>query len=296
MKMKSSKERIECLKCRSLKAASNFYVNANPLFASDKLSICKPCINSFIGEKNSEGYLERVKMMLAIMNRPLLKDLWIEMDVDWNRYIRTVSSLTQYSSLTYKDSDFLKYDEQIERLNNITDDFVQEVHSADLAELTAFWGRGYSTEDLLFLQNEYEKLLNSYECDTYAMEMLFQEVAHLRLAINKKRLKNESVDKELKTLQDLLGSANIKPVQETGANAAEQSTFGTLIKKWEMERPIPEPDEAWKDVDGIGKYMHTWFFGHLSKLVGSKGVHTEAYEAELEKYTIKPPQYEESDD
>lgn len=290
--------KIKCLKCNKEKApnTSNFYMNTNPLFSSEKLEICKDCINEFIGDKDSAGYTDRVKLVLALMDKPFLKDLWEQRDSEWSKYIPQLSSFNQYKGLTFADSVFTDTSN-----TNLDIDGTQKVEltQEDLEELVRFWGKGYSLEDYEFLQMEYEKLLNSYQCDTYAMEMLFQEAAQTRLTIKKKREINQSVDKELKTLQDILGSANIKPVQESGANAAEQETFGTLIKKYENERPIPEPDEEWKDVDGISHYIKTWFFGHLTKMLGIKNEYTQEYENELKKFTVEmleEDQLDEEDD
>ena len=33
---------------------------------------------------------------------------------------------------------------------------------------------------------------------------------------------------------------------------------------------MPEPDEAWQDVDGIRRYINVWFLGHLCKMMGIK--------------------------
>lgn len=295
MKKKKS-EKITCLKCGKEKATSSYYINSNPLFSSDKFEVCKDCITEYIGEKGSKGYLDRVILVLALLNKPFLKELWQSRSCDWSKYIPQLSSFHQYKGLTFADSDNLNHKNQVLTLksdhnsnqeNEIS--YTQEEKQA----LIKFWGRGYSDEDYEYLQNEYMKFLNSYECDSYAMELLFQEAAQVRLTIKKKRENNESVDKELKTLQDLLGSANVKPVQETGANATEHATFGTLIKKFENERPIPEPDEAWKDVDGIRKYINIWFLGHLCRMLGINNEYSEAYEREINKYKVEAPIYEE---
>ena len=72
------------------------------------------------------------------------------------------------------------------------------------------------------------------------------------------------------TFQSLLGSANLKPVQNNDNALADSQSFGTLIKKFEEEKPIPEPDPEWKDVDGIVKYITVYFLGHLCKMIGIK--------------------------
>lgn len=126
--------------------------------------------------------------------------------------------------------------------------------------------------------------------------MLFQEIAHEKLSIRKAREANKPTEKLLKTLQELLGSSNIKPVQETGANATEQATFGTLIKKYENERPVPEPDPMWADVDGIKKYVQIWFLGHLCRMLGINNEYAQMYEDEISKYKVDAPEYVEDDE
>jgi hypothetical protein len=286
------KEKIKCMSCKSpkLDTSANFYANTHPLFSSDKLEICKDCIRDFIGGKDSYGYLERVQTVLTLMDRPFLETLWIQREQEWSKYIPQLSSFNQYKGLTFKDSTMNINHTPKPNILNLSD---QEFDPQNyLQSLIEFWGDGLEIEQYEFLQKEFTKLINSYECDSYAMEMIFQEVSHLRLSIKKLRENSKPVDKELKTLQDLLGSANIKPVQETGANSVEQATFGTLIKKYENERPIPEPDPMWKDVDKIGHYIKIWFFGHFAKMLGLKSEDSEEYEQELKKYTVDAPEYE----
>lgn len=292
----SKTDKIKCLRCTVEKAPSstNFYVNTNSLFSSEKLEICKDCILKYIGNKDSIGYLNRVKSILAIMDKPFIAELWELRGEEWSRYIPQLSSFHQYKGMSFGDSIFTtKTMTNTEHIDDDSTDYTTE----DIKDLSSLWGKGKTLEDYLFLQNEYEKLINAYESDdSYAMQILFQEAAQQRLTIKKLREDSKSVDKELKTLQDLLGSANIKPVQETGANATEQETFGTLIKKYEFDKPIPEPDPEWQDVDGIKKYYQVWFLGHLCKMLGINNEYSQIYEDEMNKYTVDIPEYESDED
>jgi hypothetical protein len=125
------------------------------------------------------------------------------------------------------------------------------------------------------------------------MELLIKQICLTQLEIEKRRANNEKVDPIVKTLQDLLGSSNLKPAQETGANSADQQTFGTWIKKFEHDHPIPEPDEEWKDVDGIKKYMNIWFFGHLARMLDIKNDNEDAYWEEVNKYKVELNEHED---
>jgi len=93
-------------------------------------------------------------------------------------------------------------------------------------------------------------------------------------------------EKMMNVLRNLMTDLNIKPVQETGANALEQATFGNLVKKWENERPIPEPEDEFKDVDGIAKYIKTWFTGHFAKMINMEDNSLKMYEEEILKHTV----------
>lgn len=295
--MSGSNEKIKCVNFNCLKSqsSSNFYVNTNPLFNTEKLPICKSCISNFIGIKNSPGYTDRVTLVLANMDKPFIQDVWHQCEDDWGKYIRQISSLVQYKGMKFSDSVF-GFNKESEGYENIFSEEQLELTEVEHKKLISFWGKGLEIDDYLYLDNQYETLITSYECDSYAQEMLFQEIAHQRLTIKKNRESNKPVDKEIKTLQDLLGSSNIKPVQETGANAAEQATFGTLIKKYENEKPVPEPDPEWKDVDGIKKYIQVWFLGHLCRMLGIKNEYAQMYEDEIAKYKVEAPEYEQDEE
>lgn len=103
---KDEVEKIKCLKCRKLKTpnVSNFYANTNKLFSSEKLEICKDCLQTFIGKKGTDGYIDRVIMTLAILDKPLVMELWIDRDEEWSRYIPLVSTLQQCQGLSFSDS------------------------------------------------------------------------------------------------------------------------------------------------------------------------------------------------
>ena len=68
--------------------------------------------------------------------------------------------------------------------------------------------------------------------------------------------------------------------------ASEQVTFGTLIKKYENEEPIPEPLESWTNADWIRKYVVVWFLGHMCKMMGINNPYADEYEEEIKKYTV----------
>jgi hypothetical protein len=118
------------------------------------------------------------------------------------------------------------------------------------------------------------------------MEMIMKDICFINLDIEKiRREKRPNSSKEItsliKTRSDLMNDANMKPIQSTGADANDQVTFGTLIKKWENERPIPKPLD-----DEMKRYIDTFMVGHLAKMEGLHNEMTEKYDQAISKYTI----------
>ena len=124
------------------------------------------------------------------------------------------------------------------------------------------WGN-LPLQDLQYLEEQYNEWCNRYDVSTKSMEILVQEICYQQLNIKKKRASGDGVSKELKDLQELMNSAALKPIQESAAMAADVNTLGTWIKKFENEKPIPEPVPEFKDVEGIKKYIRVWLLGHF---------------------------------
>lgn len=169
-----------------------------------------------------------------------------------------------------------------------------EVDEADVW----FFGPGYTAVQYKYLREQYEDWCQRYDCQSKAQEEIFKTLAIAQLNVqNAQQEGNQKRTTEaIKTLQDLMDTAKIKPKQKDDDALVEQNTFGTLIQKWENEEPIPEPKEEWKDVDGIRKYVGTWVFGHLAKMFKLDNEWSQMYDEEVGKYTVERPQYEANDD
>lgn len=290
-KPKKSPKKL-CSKCNTEKKLDDYYLAASNLVNSDgKLSLCKGCLESLVIDFNNPNNVFDVMRMI---DRPFLiqeyegakeseknsfREYMRRLAMRQNRELNFSDSITENLNLKVTNKSNLNSTNILDEDDQITDD--------ELKELIHFFGRGFKTEDYIWLQNEYADFLNRYECDSKGMELLIKEICLQQLDIQNRRAIGEKVDAQLKTLQDLLGSSNLKPVQETGANAVEQESFGTLIKKFEREKPIPEADPLWKDVDGIGKYIKTFFFGHMARALGIENKYQDEYQNEINKYTVE---------
>lgn len=211
-------------------------------------------------------------------------------------------NVNQAKGTTYLDTLKDRHSNKIMTMSDITPDEMADGEETSGAsrvskEAIMFFGFGYTDEEYDFLLNQYTDWTTRYDCKTKAQEELFKSLCIAQLTIQKAQLRGSTkeVTDAMKAFQDLLGTSNLKPSQTNDNALADQNTFGTLIKKWETERPIGEPDEEWKDVDEIERYISTFFLGHLCNLVHVKNDYEELYREEMAKYTVTPPEYEEDD-
>lgn len=166
------------------------------------------------------------------------------------------------------------------------------------AEDVWFFGPGYTPEQYRYLREQYTDWCERYDCQSKAQEEIFKSlaIAQLNVQIAQQEGNQKKTTEAMKTLQELMDTAKIKPKQKTDAALVEQNTFGTLIQKWENEEPIPEPREEWKDVDKIKKYVGAYFLGHLCKVFDIDNEWSQLYEEEISAHTVQPPRYEQSDE
>lgn len=253
--------RIKCLKCETEKAVHNYYDNKNPLFVSDKTSVCKSCIAEYIDEGNSAGYIDRVKLTLSLLNRPYIADVWYQCNETWSKYISQISSLRHLSQLDFKDSESFNASIVAEEDAMETDEIIFVT-----PKMRLFW-RGYQDEEIVILEDYFRELTSTYESNTPIQKSLYRNMAITQYMADNTKSATE-FDKLMKTLSGLMNDANVKPVQASGANDSGISTWGEWVKKIEETEPIPAPREEFKDVDNIFKYMTKWFVGHLAKVFG----------------------------
>lgn len=168
-------------------------------------------------------------------------------------------------------------------------------------EIKDFWGPGFTPEMYLELDERYRYWMSRYPDDSkpdIGEEAIIRQICNLEIDINHKRVGGEAIDKSVNALNTLLGSANLKPAQKDKSSDTDfdNAPLGVLIKKWEMTRPIPEPDPELQDVDGIKKYITVWFFGHLCKMLGLNNSYSRLYTDEIEKLRVDRPEDEFDDD
>lgn len=279
------------------------------------IPVCKECIdtmyNTYLAQCNNA--------------KDAVRQLCRKLDLYWSESVydlvqrksTTRSMMTQYiakiNTVSYAGK---SYDDTLSEEGTLWN-FIPEINkeSAEVTDVTpveaveietpeeiiAFWGSGYSDEMYRELEQRRQYWMSKFpegiELDV-GTEALIRQICSLELDINRDRIAGKSVDKSVNALNNLLGSANLKPAQQKadGDNAQENTPFGVWIRRWETQRPVPDPDPELEDVDGIVRYISIWFLGHLCKMLGIKNTYCKLYEEEIAKMRVDRPEYEDEDD
>lgn len=278
------------------------------------IPICKDCIdtmyNTYLAQcKNAKDAVRQMCRKLDLYWSESVYEIVIRKSTTrtiMTQYIAKINTVT-YAGRSYDDT--LSEEGTLWDFNPEPDDSsyceysnTSQVESLETPEeIITFWGSGYSDEMYRELEERRQYWMSKFqegiELDV-GTEALIRQICALELDINRDRIAGKSVDKSVNALNNLLGSANLKPTQQKadGDSAQENTPFGVWIRKWETQRPIPAPDPELEDVDGIIRYISIWFFGHLCKMLGIKNAYCRLYEEEIAKMRVDRPEYEDEDD
>lgn len=274
-----------CSRCEKEQAIPNYYNTSDKnIFPDAKIPICKTCCALVFEEDGFEGF----KTIMKLINKPIYEELF---KGNYSDYIRIVNSMPQYRGSIFEDSNMFRESKANELINKVKP---KQLTEDDFQTAREFWGFGYEETEYIYLNVEYTDYLNRYEVDTKTLENLIREICLVQLDIRIARAGKSDVKNELKAYNDLLTAANLKPSQESSAESSDQQTYGTWIKKLENDRPISKPDPTWSDVDGIGKYIRTFFLGNMLKAFQKENPYEDEYKEEMGKDTVYP--HREEDD
>ena len=296
---------LKCPICNEfISTGEGFYTDKK--YATGYFPECKKCVKAQVEQRTNSRQepnetVESVQRMLLKMDLPYIDSLYkaqvknvADASSEKNRhsafaqYIVAIKSLPQYNTKTWANSEFAPDDD-------MNPDYEQKEVKKTIKAGRKRFGN-YPNEDLMFLEDEYQDWTTRYACESKAQELLFKRICFKQLEIDKAQKAGRETKELDKTLQELMGSLSVKPSQKNSNSLTETMTFGQLIDKWEQEKPIPEPDEEFKDVDKIGLYIDVFFKGHLSKMMGLKNAFSALYERYIAKYTVKKPEYDEDVD
>lgn len=309
----------QCRKCGAVygRLKGNFAVSYSQLYkGSGYLAYCKQCVDEMYNT-----YFATCKD-----SKRAVRQMCRKLDLYWNESIYDYVSLrntarsimTAYiaraNSVQYIGK---SYDDTLSEEGTLWNDAPQKVvdnneeteaQSCEVdieidPEIRDFWGADYTADFLMKLDKRYKNWTKGQGDLEPGSVSLFKHICILEETIATDSAAGRPVDKNLNTLNTLLGSLNLKPVQkkdEAGGNSIDSAPMGVWIRRFENERPIPEPDPELKDVDKIVRYIQVFFLGHLAKMLGKTTVYSRMYEDEIARLRVESPElsgeYEDDND
>lgn len=291
---------IKCNKCGEWKSTNAFYQSNTSIDGIEHYG-CKECIlnectdydkKTKIRTDNKEKTIETFKKLDWYFDEPTYLEQLRSITEGTGEKIRSTAvqqwivmlkSLPNWKGKTFKDSE-LSDESEIMELS---------INRKPRKEILKTFGSGFTTDDYLYLQDQYDDWRNRSQVDTKSQETYIVQICFKQLEIWKAQKAGKDTDKLIKSLNDLMSGANLQPRQNVGNAATDSLTFGQLIEKWELEEPIPEPSPEFKDVDNIGRYIRVFFSGWLAKAVGIKNAYSEECEEYIKQYAVTKPEYTE---
>lgn len=307
---KTNKNKCVCFYCGKEYVDTNYYKSNSKFYGNiGKVPYCKQCIEKFyqyyFDKYTNEGCLtpekNAVKRLCAAFDIYFKEDAYNaaiesakkrEMNITpMGAYMKMIQ-LSQYKGKSY---DNTVSDEEKESFSASISTVVSGSRNVD-EDTMKFFGIGFSDEDYEFLKEQYDDWVARHECKTKAQEEVFKRICFKQLEILKATRRGEDTKNLDATFQNYLDTAKLQPKQNSGDTTADNQTFGTLIDKWENERPLPEIDEELKDVDKIGFYIDTFFKGHTCRMLNVKNAFSNLYSSMMKKFTVNKPEYNLDED
>lgn len=286
-------EFVYCHNCDQFKSKAGFYEDNR--FKSGYFYFCKDCVKQMVENRKTDRdepneTKESSMDMFRLMDLPYVDSLYekAKKDVDddtgertisspFIRVLRQVKTLPQWQGKTYKHSEFPIGDSQFSS------------NRKPKKETIIRFGSGFTDEEYLYLQDQYEDWCARTQVDSKSQETYIVRICFKLLDIWKAQRVGRDTTTLDKSLNELMNAANLQPKQNIANASTDTLTFGQLIEKWEQEEPIPEPEDEFKDPDKIGHYIRAWFKGGLAAALGINNAYSQEYYDELKKYTVEKP-------
>lgn len=287
---------LVCPRCgkRSTDIMKDFFASKSPMFEyGQSIPVCRDCINElyqmYTLKYNDADFALRVLCAnFDVYYSQTAADNTANLgEGRFNEYLRRVSVATSKLYKNYADT----IAEDMRRQSVVQHESVADEHGVSEATVRLF-GVGYEEDDYRYLQDQYDDWTKRYECKEKSLEEMIKNICIMQLNIRKVAQSGADISKLIKSLNDTIAMANLKPV--VGSEEKDAYSIGELIAQFEKEKPVEE-DPAFEDVDGIKKYVSTWFFGQLAKVFGKRNQYSDIYDDEMAKYTVTPPEHDDEE-
>jgi len=268
----------QCLKCRQSKPEFNFQRTPSNFFPGHRSYICTSCLETMIDQSN----LGEVDRLCRYLDLPFDLDKWtslysIHKDHTLSAYFNTLLD-EHYQSLQWADENERW---RLARDEGTIDDEITVLADAKVKALKKTWSSAYSNEELVWLQDFYNKIVATQNVSTPILQEKAKDFCELQLLIKKGLRSGADVSKMMKQADDIVKTYHFEA--SSAKNAANFESIGELMvyygkKGWHPKWHI-EPNDS---ID----FMMQNIQNYLKRLVVNEGNFAEQVEDRRDRYNL----------
>ena len=260
----------KCQRCGEEKTVAN-YIAVNSIVHGGSLPICRQCLAKQLDQANQDGELwNTMDKICQWADVPFIPE---EFDKIYQGHGRDAIGfyISMFRGKPYDTLDWKMYNDVYLTLKeeNRVEDALPETRAATRRKMQQKWGMTYDDEELEYLENLHQGLLNSQNIVGALNEDQALKLCKISLIIEQKIRAGEEFDKELKSYDTLSKIANLTPKVVKDAN--EFNSTGEMFAYLEKKGWVNEYyDGAIRDeVDFTIKDIKLW---NQALYVGETGI------------------------
>lgn len=267
-----------CLKCRQQKPLFNFQHTPSIFFPSHRSYICTSCLETMIDQSN----LGEVDRLCRYLDIPFDLNKWTSLYSTHKDH-----TLTAYFNTLLDDHyQTLQWAEENERWRqareaDIMDEEIQVLSDAKVKSLKKTWSSAYSNEELVWLQDFYNKIVATQNVSTPILQEKAKDFCELQLSIKKGLRNGTDVSKMMKQADDIVKTYHFEA--SSAKNVADFESVGELmtyyVKKGWHPKWHQEPQDS---ID----FMMENIQNYLKRLVINEGNFAEQVEDKRARYNM----------
>lgn len=259
-----------CIKCKQEKEIFHFQQTTSPFFPAKRSIICTSCLEKIVAAEN----FDEVDRLCRYLDLPFNLDEWTRL-----YEIHEKHTLTAYFQMLadekYSSTSWLEENERwkIAKELKTVDEEIEVLSKAKTKELIKRWSSDYSPEELLFLEDFYNKIIATQNVSTPILQEYAKDLCEIELRIKKGLRMGADVKKDMDARDNIIKIAKFDATNSK--TAADFESVGELMVYYGKKGFKPNwHNEPQDSVDFCMKNIQTY----LQRLVANEGNFTEQVE------------------
>lgn len=268
----------KCLRCKQDKPLNEFAATPSPFFPAHHSLICTNCFEVMVKQDN----LNEVDALCRYLDVPFDLDKYtalykIHNDHTLTAYFNTLLD-DHYRAISWADENERW---RIAREEASIDEEIAALSEAKLKKLRKIWSSAYNKEELLFLDDYYNRVISTQNVSTPILQEYARDLCEIELRIKKGLREGADIKKDMDARDNIIKIAKFDALNSK--NAADFESVGELMvyygklgwhPKWHTE-PQDSVDFCMQNIQN-----------YLRRLVANEGNFAEQVEDKRAHYNM----------